>query len=205
MTEPQPAAVLPRYLRWLASDITLGTLLALLGVFTAAAAFQASMADSDQNRGEIEGMQLLNNANAEYLTANQEIVQDYTNFDSWYLNQDDPELADYYTYNFSEELTSALERSSEDPFDDEYYTAMYSYPDDLFDQSDARFDIARQHDERGDRLQLVVMMTAVGLAFAAWASLLHAKNRLRLLFAALAIAALATGVVTYVMIPSVSA
>jgi hypothetical protein len=210
MTADAPArqAARLRYLKWLGSEITLGTLIALLSVFTALASYQGSMADSEQNKGEVQGMQVLNDANAEYLTANQEIIQDYTNFDSWYLNQDDPELADYYTYNFSEPLTSAIGRAGgdpeADPFGDAYYEAMYAGPNQLFDEADALFGVAQQHDERGDRLQLVVMMTAVGLAFAAWASLLRAERPLRLLFAALAIVALVLGLVSYFTIPPVT-
>jgi hypothetical protein len=193
-----------RYVKWLGSEITLGTLIAVLSVFTALSSYQGSMADSDQNKGEVEGMQVLNDANAEYLTANQEIIQDYTYFDSWYLNQDDPDLADYYVENFSPALLAGLERSEEDPFDETYYTAMYAYPDGLFDEADELFGVAQEHDERGDRLQLVVMMTAVGLAFAAWASLLASGRSLRLLFSALAIVALVLGLVTYFTIPPLS-
>ncbi len=193
-----------RYLRWLGSEITLGSLIALLSVFTALSSYQGSMADSDQNKGEIEGMQVLNDANAEYLTANQEIIQDYTYFDSWYLHQDDPDLADYYQESFSPALLAALDRSADDPFDDAYYEEMYAYPNELFDEADTLFGVAQEHDERGDRLQLVMMMTAVGLAFAAWASLLGKESHLRLLFAALSIVALVLGVVTYFTIPAVS-
>jgi hypothetical protein len=194
----------PRYLRWLGFEITLGSLIAVLSVFTALASYQGSMADSDQNKGEIEGMQVLNDANAEYLTANQEIIQDYTYFDSWYLHQDDPDLAEYYQESFSPALLAALERSADDPFDDPYYEEMYAYPNELFDEADALFGVAQEHDERGDRLQLVVMTTAVGLAFAAWASLLGRESRMRLLFAALAIAALALGTASYFTIPPVA-
>jgi len=198
------AAAPPRYLRWLGSEITLGTLIALLSVFTALSSYQGSMADSDQNKGEVEGMQVLNDANAEYLTANQEIIQDYTYYDSWYLHQDDPDLAAYYIDSFSPTLLAAIDRAEEDPFDEAYYEEMYAYPTSLFDEADALFGVAQEHDERGDRLQLVVMMTAVGLAFAAWASLLGAESRIRLLFAALAIIALVLGVVSYFTIPPVS-
>lgn len=193
-----------RFFRWLGSEITLGSLIALLSVFTALSSYQGSMADSDQNKGEVEGMQVLNDANAEYLTANQEIIQDYTYFDSWYLHQDDPDLAEYYQDSFSPALLSALDRSADDPFDDAYYEEMYAYPNELFDEADTLFGVAQEHDERGDKLQLVVMMTAVGLAFAAWASLLGRESHLRLLFAALAIVALALGVATYFTIPGVS-
>ncbi len=203
--ETAPAKRSPlRFFRWLGSEITLGSLIALLSVFTALSSYQGSMADSDQNKGEVEGMQVLNDANAEYLTANQEIIQDYTYFDSWYLHQDDPDLAEYYLDSFSPALLSALDRSADDPFDDAYYEEMYAYPNELFDEADTLFGVAQEHDERGDRLQLVVMMTAVGLAFAAWASLLGKESHLRLLFAALAIVALALGAATYFTIPGVS-
>ncbi|MCU0280589.1 MAG: hypothetical protein MUE66_01890 [Acidimicrobiia bacterium] len=202
--EPARAAGLQRFFNWLGFEITLGTLIAVLSVFTALSSYQGSMADSDQNKGEVEGMQVLNDANAEYLTANQEIIQDYTNFDSWYLNQEDPDLAEYYQGNFSPALLTALGRSADDPFDDAYYEEMYTYPSGLFDEADTLFGVAQEHDERGDRLQLVVMMTAVGLAFAAWASLLDKGSRIRLLFAALAIVALALGAYSYFTIPPVS-
>lgn len=201
---PERAAGPVRFFKWLGFEITLGTLIAVLSVFTALSSYQGSMADSDQNKGEVEGMQVLNDANAEYLTANQEIIQDYTNFDSWYLNQDDPDLADYYQGNFSPALLTALGRSAEEPFDDPYYDEMYAYPNGLFDEADALFGVAQEHDEKGDRLQLVVMITAVGLAFAAWASLLNRDSRIRLLFAALAIVALGLGAYSYFTIPPVS-
>jgi hypothetical protein len=64
----------PRYLRWLGSEISLGSLIAVLNLLTTPASCQGSMADSDRNKGEIEGMQVLDDANAECLTANQEII-----------------------------------------------------------------------------------------------------------------------------------
>ena len=174
----------------------------MLSVFTALSSYQGSMADSDQNKGEVEGMQVLNDANAEYLTANQEIIQDYTYYDSWYLNQEDPERRVLP----GELLAGAAHRSrpSADPFDDPYYEEMYAYPNGLFDEATPLFGVAQQQDEKGDRLQLVVMMTAVGLAFAAWASLLDKESHIRLLFAALAIVALALGTYSYLTIPPVS-
>jgi len=47
------------------------------------------MADGQQNEYEIMGMKSLNDGNAEYLRANQDITQDYNYFDNWYLNLDD--------------------------------------------------------------------------------------------------------------------
>ena len=71
-------------LRVLGNEIVLGTLIAVLSVFTAVASYQGSIADSKQNENEVKAMQSLNDGNAEYLTANQFIVYDYTMFDGWY-------------------------------------------------------------------------------------------------------------------------
>ena len=58
-----------KFLRVLGKELVLGTLIAILGVFTALASFQGSMADSELNKYEILGMQQLNDGNAEYLSA----------------------------------------------------------------------------------------------------------------------------------------
>ncbi len=138
------------------------------------------MADSEQNKFEILGMQSLNDGNAEYLTANQNITQDYSYFDNRYLNVDtNPDIA-------------------------EYYNAMYAYPGELFDESDANFEIGSQYDERGDQLQLVMLVMALGLAFAAWASLLGAESNMRLLFALFGLITFAAGLIIYIVqVPTV--
>ena len=195
-----------RIFGFLGTEVFLGTMIALLSVFTAVSGYQGAMADSEQNKFEILGMQSLNDGNAEYLTANQNITQDYSYFDNWYLNVDaNPDIAEYYQFNFSEELTTAVERSGEDnPFDEEYYNAMYAYPSELFDESDTNFEIGSQYDERGDQLQLVMLIMALGLAFAAWASLLGAESNMRLLFAFFGVITFAAGLFIYlVQVPTV--
>jgi len=49
----------------------------------------------------------------------------------------------------------------------------------------------------------VLMIMALGLAFAAWASLLKAEGNMRVLFALFAIMTLAIGVVAYLGVPAV--
>jgi len=122
-----------RSLGFLGNEILLGTMIALLSVFTAVASFQGAMADSEQNKYEILGMQALNDGNAEYLRTNQDITQDYNYFDNWYLNVDErPEIAEYYEGNFSENLAAAIERDPETVWDDQYYTDMYADSDSYF-------------------------------------------------------------------------
>ena len=190
-----------KILGFLGNEIFLGTLIALLSVFTALASYQGAMSDSDQNKYEILGMQQLNDGNAEYLRANQDITQDYNYFDNWYLNVDErPDIGEYYQANFSEALQAAIARDPEGVWDDQYYDDMYADATELWDESDANFDLAAQYDEKGDNLQLVMMMMALGLAFAAWASLLGAESNMRLLFALFGLIMLAVGFLTYLLL-----
>ncbi len=194
-----------KFLRILGNEILLGTLIAVLSVFTAVVSYQGSMADSDQNKSELQGMQLLNDGNAEYLTANQAVSQDYTYFDNWYLNQDErPDIAEYYQVDFSESLQAAIERDPDTVWDEQYYDEMYVTSTDLFDQSEAAFEKGAEWDERGDGLQAVMLSLALALAFAAWASLLKDESNMRIAFAVFSIVMFVYGIVTYLGVPAVS-
>jgi hypothetical protein len=190
---------------FLSNEIFLGTLIALLSVFTAVSSYQGAMSDSEQNKYEILGMQFLNDGNAEYLTTNQLISQDYSYFDNWYLNVDErPEIAEYYEGDFSPALQAAIARDG--IWDDAYYEEMYEYPNSLFEESSTNFDIGAQWDERGDQLQLVMLIMALGLALAAWGSLLGENSNMRKAFAFLGLLALIAGLITYfVLVPTVVA
>lgn len=193
-----------KVLRVLGSEIVLGTLVAVLSVFTAFASYQGSMADSKQNEHEIKAMQELNDGNAEYLTANQFIVYDYNMYDGWYVTDDEAKAA-YYQDSYSEQLQASIAANPDDPFSSAYYDSMYATANDYFAQSDADFETAGQWDNRGDGLQLVVLFMALGLAFAAWASLLNIESNLRPVFAILAIAMAIAGVVAYLGVPAIAA
>ena len=191
--------------KFFASDIFLGTMIAILSVFTAYSSYLGAMSDSEQNKFEILGMQQLNDGNAEYLRANQDITQDYNYFDNWYLNVDErPDIAEYYQFNFSEALTTAFETEPDVVWTDEYYDTMYADAIALWDESDTNFDTASQWDERGDQLQLVMLIMALGLAFVAWASLLGAESNMRVLFSIFGTIALLSGLlVFFTMVPTV--
>jgi len=192
-------------LRFLGNEIVLGTLVAVLSVFTAVASWQGSVADGKQNEFEILGMASLNDGNAEYLRANQDITQDYNYFDNWYLNIDErPDVAEYYEGSFSQALSDAIARDPETVWDDQYYDDVYADANAYFDDSDANFETAGEWNERGDGLQLVLMIMALGLAFAAWASLLKEDSNMRLLFALFSVITLAIGILTYLGVPTVA-
>lgn len=195
-----------KFFGFLGNEVLLGTMIALLSVFTAVASYQGAMADSEQNKNENLGMKNLNDGNAEYLRANQDITQDYNYFDNWYINEGtNPDTAAYYKDNFSAELQAAVERDPNTVWDDQYYNDKYADANALFDESDTNFAKGSEWDDRGDQLQLVMLIMALGLAFAAWASLLNAESNMRLLFALFGLITLIAGVITYItMVPSVA-
>jgi len=189
----------------LGNDIFLGAMIALLSIFTAAASYQGAMADSEQNKYELKGMQSLNDGNAEYLRTNQDITQDYNYFDNWYLNVDErPDIAEYYQSSFSEQLNAAIERDPETVWDDQYYEEMYAESDAHFEESDANFEIGSQYDELGDQLQLILTIMAIGLAFAAWASLNKEDGRLRPFFSLLSVIIFVIGLIIYFSVPAIA-
>src|SRR3989304_2066727 len=186
--------------RVLGSEIVLGSLIAVLSVLTAISGFQGNMADSEQNKNEGFAQKMLTDANAEYLTANQMIVYDYSMSDGWYT-ADTADREEYYLANFSAELQADIDQG--EAFSEAYYEAMYAFPNSMFDDSDAYFVVAEQSDNHGDTLQLVMLIMALGLTFAAWASLLKEESNMRVLFAIFSIAMLIYGLVTYLTIPAI--
>lgn len=191
-------------IRFLGSELILGSLIAILSVFTAVSGYQSSMADSDQTKYNVQGQQKLTDANAEYLSANQMIVYDYSMFDGWYTAENEDKAA-YYESNYSEELQNAITANADDPFGDVYYDAMYTNANAMFDESDALFNKAEEFNERGDMLQLVMLVMALGLTFAAWASLLKEESNIRVIFSFFSILMFIYGIVIYLGVPVVVA
>ena len=185
-----------KLLRILGHELVLGTLIAVLSVFTAYASWQGSIADSKQNENEVLGMQNLNDGNAEYLSANQFIVYDFTMYDGWYTTEDEDKAA-YYESSYSDELVAAIEANPDDPFNEEYYDAMYAIAHEYWDESDANFELAGQYDDRGDKLQLVMLLMALALAFAAWGALQKEESNMRTLFAFASVAVFVVGLLNY--------
>lgn len=104
--------------------------------------------------------------------------------------------SEYYLQHFSPELQASIERG--DPFDDQYYQDMYIYSSELFDNAFTNFDLAGMLGERESTYQLAMMIAAIGLAFAAYASLLDEKNHLRSLFAVLSVIMLVLSILQFI-------
>ena len=175
-------SVKPDRMKWLGSNLLLGFLVTALSIFTAVANYSTYVVGGRASDYQAEGDRLLANANTEYIQATQYIIVDYTMYDGYYINYDkDSNVANYYHDSFSNALKANLDRDK--LFDSTYNDAMYATADASFDEAFAKFDQASAEGEREAGYQLAMLITAVGLAFAAYASLLDEANRLRRVFA----------------------
>lgn len=197
MTENVPAETPKKRTSFLGSDLILGFLVAFLSILTALAAYQGAIADSQESDLNVEGQKQLTEANSYYLETNQFVLYDYNMYDGWYVASDQ-DVADYFYANFSDELLSSMDRT-DGPFDDAYYNNMYADADSLYDDAISYFDQAQAAGDRAIQMQLIVLIFAVGLALAAYASLIKPEKRIRSLFAIASILALILGLVSYIM------
>lgn len=185
--------------QWLASDLTLGFLVVIMTIFTAVANYATYVAGGKASGLQIEGDRLLAESNTEYISASQFIIVDYTMYDNYYINLDvDDFAAEYYQSLFSESLQGSVDRR--EPFDDQYYDEMYATADEQFASAFEKLDAANAEGEREAGFQLVMLLTAVGLGFAAYASLLSETNRLRYLFSSISLLTMILGVIQFTII-----
>ncbi|MBI3152451.1 MAG: hypothetical protein HYZ21_09975, partial [Chloroflexi bacterium] len=71
--------------------------------------------------------------------------------------------------------------------------------------SDTNFELGSQYDEKGDQLQLVMLIMALGLALAAWGSLLGAESNMRILFSLFGLITFIAGLIVYFfMVPVIA-
>lgn len=189
-------------LKFLSSELLLGSLVAVFSFLAAASSYQSSMADSEQVKYTTLAQQTLTDGNAAYLASNQFVIYDFSMYDGWYT-ADSEFKEEYYSQSFSDELRASILTDPDNPFSDSYYEAMYTDAQNLFDEADLNYAIAGEFNTRGDALQLVLMISALGLAFAAWAALLKEDSIVRLTFAVISIVIIFWGILLYLAVPVV--
>ena len=192
----------PDRMKWLGSNLVLGFLVTALSVFTAVTNYATYRVGGQASDFQTDGDRLLANSNTAYIQATQFIIVDYSMYDGYYLNSDkDSNAAVYYQSNFSDELRASLDRN--DPFDKAYYDAMYKDSDDKFNEAFTRFDLANAAGDRESGYQLAMLIAAVGLAFAAYASLLDEANGLRRVFALMSLILLVLSIGQFLMVSAI--
>ena len=173
-------------------NLFLGFLISALSVLTATTNYMAYRAGNVASDYDAEGERSLALSNTDYIRANQFVILDYTMYDGERINRDvDDFAADYYLANFSAELQASVDRGS--AFDDQYYTEMYAESDKAFSEAFGYFDQANAEEDREAGYQLAMLIAAVGLAFAAYASMLDNVKFLRGVFSVLALIILVIG------------
>ena len=188
----------PDRLKWIGSNLVLGLLVTVLSVFTAVTNYSTYVVGGNASGHETEGDRLLADSNTEYISASQFIIVDYSMYDSYYVNLDvDDFAAEYYQSQFSDTLQASADRDN--PFDDQYYDEMYADANAKFDEAFVKLDLANTESEREAGYQLAMLIAAVGLAFAAYASLLDEANRLRRIFALMSFMMLIFSIGQYVL------
>ncbi len=186
---------------WISIETLLALIIAVLSVFTAYAAFKSAEIDSTSTDNYFLAQSYLNDANSLYLERGQDIIYDFNAYDSYNIYQEErPEISDYYYDQLSDEAIASMERPS-GPFDQTYYDEMYIEPTSILEDEEIAFTSAAHDSNRAVAYQLTVRILAVGLSFAAWASLAEKENRLRNIFLGLSILALIIGLVQMLSIP----
>jgi len=188
----------PDRMKWIGSNLVLGLLVTVLSVFTAVTNYSTYVVGGNASGHETEGDRLLADSNTEYISASQFIIVDYSMYDSYYVNLDvDDFAAEYYQSQFSDTLQASVDRDN--PFDDQYYEEMYADANAKFDEAFVKLDLANAESEREAGYQLAMLIAAVGLAFAAYASLLDEANHLRKIFALMSLMMLIFSIWQYVL------
>lgn len=187
---------------WLTYSNVLSFLIAILSVVAAFAAYQAAAVDSTSTDNYFLAQTHLNESNALYLEKGQDIVYDFATYDS-YIAQDqlgNAELSEYYYDQLSDEFQESADRE-DGPFDDQYYDTIYADAHESLAEGETTFEKAANESNRAVAYQLTVLIMAVGLSFAAWASLADTQKQIRFVFTALSVATLVIGLGQMLMIP----
>lgn len=172
----------------------LGILVVLLSVFTAMAAYQVALADAKAGELDVNAIKTLTESNTEFLRANQDVMLDYEAFDNFVIQQDeDVEAADYFRDTFSLPLEESMGRA-DGPFDDQYFDDIFLDADMLYEEALDLFDEAQAAGSVADSLQQVLLVLAVGLSLAGFASIGDRNSKLARLFVGIATVALVYGV-----------
>lgn len=172
------------------STLMLGLLVSILSVLTAAANYMAYQEGNTSLDNNLAGDRALAESNTLYLEATQYIIVDYNMYDGYRIQSGvDDFAAEYYLSQFSNPLLASIERDG--IWDDQYYDEMYADALAKRNEAFAFLDEANLQSEREGGYQLSMLIAAVGLAFAAYASLLDETNRLRSVFALISIVLMA--------------
>jgi hypothetical protein len=173
----------------------LGALVAIFGIMAAWAAYNSGIYGGNSAEAYFIALKDLTAANDAYSFADRTLNTDNNVISEYFIQSELGVSEDTLSLLFrslSEEGDAAWERfeandDAEDFLDEQYYDEIYGHADDLADNSNKAFKIAKEWDDLGDAFDFLVLLVGLGLGFAAWASLLNPMNPVRYLFGVMAL------------------
>lgn len=174
-------------------ELILPVLISILSILTGFAAYKSAAIGSDSTDNYFIAQTHLTDANLLYIEQGQEILFDRLLYEKMGKNIVSSE-------EVSKEALESLKRE-EGPFDKAYYESMYKAPKALIVEQDKAFEIAKYDSDRSVSWQLVVLIMAIGTAFAAWGSIAENESMSKMLFTIFSTLALIAGLIQIIMIP----
>jgi hypothetical protein len=179
--------------RWWLSDGLLGAMVVILTAATAFAAYQSALTGIEGDDLDFETQKNLVVATGSFLNGNAELIQDLQAYDAYrFLINENPAEAAVYLERMSDSLRAKLKNAGS-PFDDDYLVAAYAEANALLNQVEEQEILSSQVDDRNRVYELAGFIFAIGLAATAWASLVDAGRRIRIIFLILALVCLVGG------------
>jgi hypothetical protein len=199
----EPTGLLKRLSEASWVEPVLGAMVAVFGLLTAFAAYQAGIYGGNSAESYFVALTDLSAANAEYSYRDQTATQDVNLVLEWDIQHEQgasEELLGYIYDSISPMGQEAVERSED--LDDTYYKVLYGWADALAENSDKAFRAAQDWDQLGDSYELLVLILALGLGFSGWASLMRADGITRYVFGVMGVIALIFSVIYTVELES---
>jgi hypothetical protein len=166
----------------LLSDGVLGTIVVLMTIATAIGGYRAAVVEIRGSDLDFKAQSKLSLGTTTFLQGSIEYVNDLATFESYLILNDSEEEAAYSVLaRGSEALTAGLERPG-GPFDEVYEEIVYGDALALFAEARDLNAEANAADDLAADYQRATLVLAIGLATAAWASLVEARTVIRLVF-----------------------
>ena len=185
----------------LTSEVSLSILIAILSIMTAFASYQSAAIDSTSGDNRATAMSILADSNYDSMWELSSLQDDLFFLNQAVLYADiDPEFADIAFENMTEGAQLAFGSEDEEALNT-FFAESFSGSNDKWDEAQARLASAAEDSNRATAYQLTVMIMAVGVSFAAWASLAEEKGLSRRVFTLLSILCLIIGTIQMLSIP----
>lgn len=162
----------------------LAALIAIYGIMTASVVYGAAKADGNANNNYFLATTYLTDSN---YFATRGITQQYYDYGLYdeiqmhLLNDSNPAIIEYLKVQYSQYALDSFERAG--GFFDDIYLEDLNYESDVaLDVSTRSFQLALSWSQRSETFQVLATIMAVGLSFAAWASLMDSPGLVRWIF-----------------------